>query len=164
MQQKTVIALDLGGTRIKLGLVRGADILVRDELDAQANLGLQARLPDLTARIDALLQQVSLSVDDIVGIGIAVPGIVDTINRKVLMINAKYSDAPQTDLVGWAANTWGLPLRMENDTRAAMIGEWKYGQGSGFATVAWWAVPRPKLRPGRCKISLPGTGFIHRVY
>ncbi len=132
MQQKAVIALDLGGTRIKLGLVRGAEILVSDELDAQADLGLQARLPDLSARIDALLQQASLSVADLAGVGIAVPGIVDPVDQKVLSINAKYSDAPQTDLVAWAENTWGLPLCMENDTRAAMIGEWRYGQGRGY--------------------------------
>lgn len=132
MQQKAVIALDLGGTQIKLGLVRGADILVSDQLDAQSGQGLQNRLPDLTARINTLLQQASLSVADIEGVGIAVPGIVDTVNRKVLTINAKYSDAPQTDLVAWAKNTWGLPLWMENDTRAAMIGEWRFGQGRGY--------------------------------
>ena len=132
MQQNVVIALDLGGTRIKLGLVRGADILVSDELDAQANLGLQSRLPDLTTRIDALLQRASLSVADVAGVGIAMPGIVDTVNQKVLTINAKYSDAPQLDLVAWAKTTWNLPLRMENDTRAAMIGEWRFGQGRGY--------------------------------
>ena len=132
MQQKVVIALDLGGTRIKLGLVRGAEILVSDELTAQANLGLQARLPHLVARINALLQQASLSVADVAGVGIAVPGIVDTVNQKVLTINDKYADAPQIDLVAWAENTWGLPLRMENDTRAAMIGEWWFGQGRGY--------------------------------
>ncbi len=132
MQQKAVIALDLGGTQIKLGLVRGADILVSDQLDAQANLGLQPRLPDLIDRINALLQRASLSAADIAGVGIAVPGIVDTVNRKVLTINAKYSDAPQIDLVAWARNTWGLPLCMENDTRAAMIGEWRFGQGRGY--------------------------------
>lgn len=132
MQRKAVIAFDLGGTRIKLGLVQGADILVSDELDAQANLGLQARLPDLGARIDALLQRACLTTNDIAGVGIAVPGIVDTDKQKVLTINAKYSDAPQTDLVSWARNTWGLPLRMENDTRAAMIGEWRFGQGRGY--------------------------------
>lgn len=132
MQQKAVIALDLGGTRIKLGLVRGANILVSDQLDAQADLGLQPRLPDLTARIDALLQQASLSAADLAGVGIAVPGIVDTDNMKVLAINAKYSDAPQTDLVAWARNNWDLPLWLENDTRAAMIGEWRFGQGCGY--------------------------------
>jgi glucokinase len=130
--QKVVIALDLGGTRIKLGLVRGADILVSDQVDAQADQGLQKRLPDLTARINALLQHASLSAADLVGVGIAVPGIVDTVNRKVLTINAKYNDAPQADLVAWAENTWGLSLRMENDTRAAMIGEWRFGQGRGY--------------------------------
>ncbi len=132
MQQKVVIALDLGGTRIKLGLVRGADILVSDQLDAQADLGLQKRLPDLTARINTLLKQASLSAADLAGVGIAVPGVVDTVNRQVLTINAKYSDAPETDLVAWAEKTWGLPLRMENDTRAAMIGEWRFGQGRGY--------------------------------
>ncbi len=132
MPQKAVIALDLGGTRIKLGLVRGAHILASDELDARADLGLLARLPELTGRINALLQQASLSAADIAGVGIAVPGIVDTVNRKVLTINAKYSDAPQIDLVAWAQNTWGLPLCMENDTRAAMIGEWRHGQGKGY--------------------------------
>lgn len=132
MPQKAIIALDLGGTQIKIGLVRGAEILASDQLDARADLGLESRLPDLSTRIDAILQQASLSVADVAGVGIAVPGIVDTVNRKVLTINAKYSDAPQMDLVAWAERTWGLPLRLENDTRAAMIGEWRYGQGRGY--------------------------------
>lgn len=129
------MAIDLGGTRTKLGLVQGERILRTDEMDSQASFGLLDRLPEIVTRLNALLEESALSIDDVIGVGIAIPGIVDTLENKVLVINDKFGDAPQIDFVRWASSSWGLRVRLENDARAALLGEWRFGVGRGFDNV-----------------------------
>jgi glucokinase len=47
----------------------------------------------------------------------------------------KYKDAPKLDLAAWARNTFGLPLRIENDARMALMGEHYAGAGCGGANI-----------------------------
>jgi glucokinase len=65
------------------------------------------------------------------GIGMAFPTIVDSNKMKLLYKYVKYNDANDLDLVGWAKKKYNAPLVMENDARAALVGEWKYGAGQG---------------------------------
>ncbi|UHG93793.1 ROK family protein [Spirosoma oryzicola] len=135
MEQKAIIAIDLGGTRIKLGLVRAGTVLLTSQLDSQSGQGLQSRLPQIQATVNDMLAKAGLSAADLAGLGVAVPGIVDPVQQRVLSINAKYSDAPNLDLPGWARETWGVPFYLENDTRAALLGEWQHGSGRGYDNV-----------------------------
>lgn len=135
MTDKAVIAIDLGGTRIKLGLVRAGTVLLTSQMESRSGQGLEARLPQLATAINTMLTQARLTTADLLGIGMAIPGIVDPINKRVLTINGKYSDAPALDLPAWAGETWGLPLYLENDTRSALLGEWRHGSGQGFDNV-----------------------------
>jgi glucokinase len=48
---------------------------------------------------------------------------------KILSRYTKYTDAHEMDLSGWAKRNFGVPLIIENDARAALIGEWQYGAG-----------------------------------
>lgn len=50
---------------------------------------------------------------------------------KVLSTNGKYDDAVGVDFCKWARERTGLLLRMENDARGALLGEWRYGAGLG---------------------------------
>ena len=135
MEEKAVIAIDLGGTRIKLGLVKAGSVLLMSEMDSESGQGLHTRLPQIEKKINALLAEARLTTADLIGIGIAIPGIVDPINKRVLSINGKYSDSLDLDLPAWAMETWGLPLDLENDTRAALLGEWQHGSGRGYDNV-----------------------------
>jgi glucokinase len=135
MSDKTVMAVDLGGTQIKIGLVRGSEIICSTQIDSQARNGLGRRLPAIENSMGELLKKASLSISDIAGIGMAIPGIIDTVAKKILTINDKYNDGPDVDLCAWALEAWGLPIFLENDTRAALLGEWKFGQGKGFDNV-----------------------------
>src|SRR3990170_7444612 len=36
---------------------------------------------------------------------------------------------------GWAMERWGVPLVLENDARAALVGEWQYGAGKDCDNV-----------------------------
>ncbi|MBC3541061.1 ROK family protein [Rufibacter sp. H-1] len=135
MTEPITIAMDLGGTKIKLGLVQGGNILAQAQMDAYSDQGLRGRLPYIKQAIDELLDVERINVVDIAGLGISIPGIVDSRKKKVLSIDKKYGDAPGIDFTSWARASWGLPLILENDARAALVGEWQYGNGQGMENV-----------------------------
>lgn len=128
---KKSIAVDLGGTRIKVGVVSNGKVLSSIFVDAFSDKGLLARLPVLEESIDHLLKQLDIPNDDIAGIGISIPGIVDSERMKLLSVNKKFSDAVEFDFPGWALRKWNKPLIIENDARCATVGEWQFGAGKG---------------------------------
>ena len=54
---------------------------------------------------------------------------------RVLSTNGKYDDATGFDFRKWARECAGLELRMDNDARGALLGEWRYGAGRGVDNV-----------------------------
>lgn len=125
------IALDLGGTRIKIGIVEEGALIADTIIDAFSGAGLLSRLPAIEAEVSALLSKSNLHSTDISGVGISIPGIVDSKRMKLLSVNEKYADAVGFDFAQWSKKVWGLPAVLENDARCAMIGEWQYGAGKG---------------------------------
>jgi len=126
-----VLALDLGGTRIKIGIVDGGILAGTSVIDAASEAGLIARLPAIESEIDSLLSRSGLHTSDIVGVGVSIPGIVDSVEARLLSVNRKYSDAVGFDFKRWAREKWHAPIVMENDARSALISEWQYGAGRG---------------------------------
>jgi glucokinase len=122
------ITLDLGGTTIKLGLVQDGRLLAATQLEAHSGQGLAGRLPAVQQAIGLLMKEQQLTAGQLVGVGVSIPGIVDSVQKKVLSIDKKYADAPDLDFSAWARETWGLPIVLE--------GEWQYGAARGLADVA----------------------------
>ena len=122
-------AIDLGGTIIKIGLLKTGQLIDRKEVRAQSVSGLKAQLPELETAINQMLQSNHLTNEDVMGIGFSFAGLVDSSTNRILSTNQKYDDGPETDLVGWALSEWNWPLFAQNDARMAMLGEWQYGAG-----------------------------------
>ncbi|KXH84533.1 ROK family protein [Chryseobacterium kwangjuense] len=129
---KLVIAIDMGGTRIKIGIVKDKVILASASIDADSGNGLRNRLPYIEKMVKDLINGQKLSSEDIAGLGIASPGIIDTNEKKILSIDKKFGDAPEIDLEEWCRQAFGLSFCIENDARAALLGEWKYGKAKNY--------------------------------
>jgi glucokinase len=123
------IAIDLGGTIIKIGLLKSGQLIDRMECLARSQSGLQPQLTELESIIDKLLQSHLISKEDVMGIGFSFPGLVDSFRNRIISTNKKYEDGPDTDLEGWARQKWNWPLFAENDARMALLGEWQAGTG-----------------------------------
>jgi predicted NBD/HSP70 family sugar kinase len=123
------IALDLGGTRIKMGLVENGTLLASENLAIPSSDSFAAVLPLIETQVNKMMA--ASGVKSIDGIGMAFPTIVDSDRMRLLYKYVKYNDANDVDLAGWAKSTWGAALVMENDARAALVGEWQYGAGKG---------------------------------
>jgi glucokinase len=125
---KVAIGVDMGGTKIKLGLIHDGNVVAQTSLAASSHINLVTRLEETGDKIDQLLAQNNAEP---IGIGIAFPGIIDNIRFKVLSKYVKYPDAQNVDFSRWASQRWNIPVALENDAKAALIGEWQFGSGKG---------------------------------
>ena len=129
----TVYAADLGGTTIKLGVVRDGAMVASDRMPVSGAGGLAARLPEIADRLDALAAEAGGEAVD--GVGLALPCLLSRDRRRVLSTVDKYPDAATLDLDAWARETWGVPVTREGDAVAALFGEWQYGAARGLRDV-----------------------------
>jgi glucokinase len=127
----TLLACDLGGTRMKIGVVREGRLLAQAAQPANSKLGLSDVLPALKSTWLSLLSKQGLSPRDCAGIALGFPSLVDAKSGRVLAQYGKYADAIGFDFRAWAQTEFGLPLAMENDARLALVGEWRHGAGRG---------------------------------
>ena len=128
------IGIDLGGTRTKIGLIDNGKITAIAEIDSNSHMGMRPILPQVANAINKLISQFP-SQEKLQGVGISIPGIVDSKEMKLLTINDKFNDATEIDFRAWARENWDVPLFMDNDARCALVGEWQYGKGKGLNNV-----------------------------
>lgn len=126
-----ILAADTGGTVIKLGVVQNGAVLAQGAIPAHSDRPLAGRLPAIAAGWANLCQQAGITLKDCGGIGISFPSVMHPVSGRVLTHFGKFTDASSLDLKAWGRETFGLPLAIENDARAALIGEWQHGAGQG---------------------------------
>ena len=119
-----IVAIDLGGTRIKFGVVSRGRVMARGVLPADSASGLAPRLQPLRQAVSNLLGGCQP-----VAVGLALPGIIDRHNGRVAAISGKYADVADLDLSAWSREAFDAPLTLANDALAACAGEWRGGAG-----------------------------------
>ncbi len=129
------IAIDLGGTHASIGVVQESRLLASHDIDVEATHGLSALLPQLQEAALSLLQEQELGAAECLGVSLSLPSLVDFYSGRVVSANNKYPDATDLDLRRWSHEAFGLPLVLENDARAALIGEVSAGAARGRKDV-----------------------------
>lgn len=137
MTNSNAIAVDIGGTQVRVATFEG------DKLNRRAALptDVEAGPSGVMDQIDALIQQVSADSNNapFAGIGLSLAGPIDTETSVVTRIPT---------LPGWdnfpvgraLAERTGLPAHVENDAIAATLGEWRYGAGRGVGNIVYLTV------------------------
>lgn len=127
-----ILAADLGGTTMKVGLVESGCLLETTSVPVVPARGLVSSLGCLEDTGRKLCAQRSLNVSDCGGLGLALACLVDGSEGRVLgSVQGKYEDAATVDLPAWVRDRLGLKLTLETDSRSALLGEWRYGAGRG---------------------------------
>jgi glucokinase len=129
------LAIDFGGTHATCGVVEDRAILAHKVIDTNRAKSLRAVLPVIADTFRELVTSQSLALTDTSGVSVGFAAIVDSRTGKVISTNGKYDDAQEFDLPGWSRETLGLPLRIENDARMALLGEFYAGAARGFTDV-----------------------------
>jgi glucokinase len=129
------LAIDFGGTHATCGVVDDCAILACETIDTDRARSLAAVLPRIGEVLHRLIKSKSLAPRDFAGVGVGFAALVDSRAGRVLSTNGKYDDAKNADLAAWSQQTLGLPLRIENDARMALLGESYGGAARGFTDV-----------------------------
>ncbi len=127
------LAVDLGGSHATCALVENTDILASRTVGADGAVGLKSLLPLLAETLNGIRGEEGSA--GVAGVVFSFCGIVDYARGRILSTNAKFDDAPSLDLVAWCREKLGLPLKMENDARLALLGEWYAGAARGCDDV-----------------------------
>lgn len=127
------ITIDFGGTNIKIAIMENGRLVCSNRIPARSDAGIIPRLGAVECTVRKLLAECGVPACS--GVGIAMPGIVDPERKRVLSINGKFADAVDFDFTEWVGTTFGLPLVMENDAKAALLGEVAYGAAVGETDV-----------------------------
>jgi len=126
-KEPLTIGIDIGGTSIKIGLVRGRRILVRRSLPTAQFRTPQALQDGLVDSVRVIRHKASRPI---AGIGIGVPGLVrypQGIVRTCANIPG-WKDIPLRALL---QKRLRLPVRVDNDVNVMTLAEWKHGAGQG---------------------------------
>lgn len=123
------LCIDFGGTEIKLAVIDDARVL------ASGSLPVQGGAADLAAAAVEARRLTTRTASTATGrgadaVGIAVPGVVDPATGRMLHANAKYDFLRDFDLNAWSLREFALPAVVENDARAALVGETSTGSAA----------------------------------
>jgi glucokinase len=128
-------AIDFGGTHATCGIVEDRTLLAHSTIDTGKAKSLAAVLPRIESTFHQLAKSQSLSRADLAGVAVGFAALVDSRSGRVLSTNGKYDDAKEIDLAAWSQEKLGRPLRIENDARMALLGEFYAGSARGFTEV-----------------------------
>lgn len=121
----TVIAIDLGGTKLSAALLDEAGKLLRTSSEPTEQGGRSALLAQLASVVQQLAQG-----SDAMAVGVGSPGFVDAA-RGVVLMATNLVGWSQTDVRGNLQQMTGLPVVLANDANAAAVGEAWLGAGRG---------------------------------
>ena len=131
----SIIAVDFGGSRIKAGLVEEGEVLAQDAIVYEAGASLQESMPRVNELCASLHERAGECAPPEAMV-CALPCIVAPDRSRVTRTFGKYDDATDFNLNVWTTAEMGIPCLLENDARAAAIGEWKAGVGIGVENLA----------------------------
>lgn len=130
--------IDVGGTTVKIAYFdETGSLLDKWEIPTVTDEGGGAILPDIAASVNGYLESKKISRDQIIGIGIGVPGPVDNTGTVNRCVNLGWGVVNIPKVLGGLT---GLKVTAGNDANVAALGEaWK-GGGQGcrnmvFATL-----------------------------
>jgi dTDP-4-dehydrorhamnose reductase len=134
--KEAIIGIDIGGTKIALGIVDPAGSLTyRLEFPTPVGLDVEKVVDFITDRIILLLQKSGLPSEKIKYIGIGFPGDIGCDGTVKTAPNLPmFIGTDPKELIGQSICQkigWPINVYMENDASAAALAEAKYGAGAG---------------------------------
>ncbi len=136
-----VLGLDIGGTKIALGILDENDKLIgRTQFSAKAGESPEMVFSLLRTSIDALLGQYGISRDEISSIGVGVPGIISSDAHAVLFA-PNISILNNFDIYGSLKAVFpNAFIVIENDANCAGYAEFRAGSGQGRKNMIYCTI------------------------
>ncbi|WP_297631060.1 ROK family protein [uncultured Clostridium sp.] len=124
---KKFIAIDIGGTNIKFGVIGGnLEIIESGTIKTRKNENENFILEDIDSLISELIKRY-----EILKIGISTAGVVDVESGKIVYAGSTIPGYTGTEIKSYLENKYKIEVRVENDVNAAALGENLAGAGMG---------------------------------
>ena len=129
--RKYYVGIDLGGTFIKGGIVDDlGHIIIKEQTPTESEKGAGRVATNIANLAKSLLTKMGLGVDDVEGLGMGVPGMIDSKNGNVIYSNnLKWKDFAIAEEV---SRQTGLQVKIANDANVATLGEVKFGSAKAY--------------------------------
>ncbi|MGH7132083.1 MAG: ROK family protein [Phycisphaerales bacterium] len=131
---RPVIGIDLGGTNMQIGVVAGDDRVVgRAKKKTKAAEGAKAVIDRMVEGIHDACKEAGISPRSLMAIGIGAAGAIDPHTGTVVEApNLRWTNVP---LAKTLSAKLGKPVVVDNDVRAAAVGEHRLGAGRGASEM-----------------------------
>lgn len=130
MAKKYFVGVDLGGTSMRAGVVaKDGTLLALEKRKTKPELGGAKVVERLAETIERALEAAGAKPRDIGGIGVGVPGPVDTergVVRVAVNLGRDWNNLPLADKL---KDRLGYPTYVDNDVRVGATGEFTHGAG-----------------------------------
>ena len=125
--------IDVGGTSVKCGLFHTDGTLVEKwEIPTRTENNGQNILPDVAETINAKLAEKNIDKADVEGVGIGIPGPINSRGEAACAVNLYWGFTPVAKILG---DLTGLKAQAGNDANVAALGEaWK-GAAAGAQNI-----------------------------
>ncbi len=125
--------VDIGGTTCKIGLFDHTGVIL-DKWEIRTNRENHGAsvLDDIKASIEADLQKKGISMEEVQGVGVDVPGAMTKDGTVVQCANLGW---PRFNVAEAFSKKIGLPVKAANDANVAALGEMWQGGGKGYKNV-----------------------------
>jgi glucokinase len=139
---KKYIGCDLGGTNVRAAIVdvEAGSVLHQMSVPTLAREGHDAVMKRMAELCHQLISSAGMTKDEIGGIGIGAPGVLDLEKGETLFLPNLHGTWPHVPLRDTIRELTGLPTALLNDVRSITNGEWRFGAGRGVDTVAVFAI------------------------
>lgn len=125
MSDITIIGVDLGGTNMRAGLVKGREILMKSASAVPKTGDAQVVVNQLIATIKEIFNL------DVQGIGVGVPGLVKASEGMIYELN-NIPSWKKIPLKAILEKEFNLPVYINNDANCYAVGERYFGEGKLF--------------------------------
>lgn len=137
--EKFLCGIDLGGTKLSVGLVTLDGILV-DEMRTHDHINKDndGIIEDMVCLVNSLLEKNALTEDNLLGIGVVFPGHIrsrDGISITTSNLAAGFKNYPfMASIQKYFSKT---KVYVDNDANAQAYAEYKYGAGRGYDNMVF---------------------------
>ncbi len=131
--EKLCFGIDIGGTTVKLGLFTEEGNLVdKWEITTRKEESGRYILSDVAKSIESKIEERNLSKDQIVGIGVGVPGPVTADGTVIQCVNLGWEIV---NVANEVKALTGFQAKVGNDANVAALGEMWQGGGKGYNSI-----------------------------
>ena len=131
--KKYSLGIDIGGTTVKLGLFDlDGKLLYKWEIETRKIENGRYILSDIAKSIDEILEDKKINKDEVIGVGVGVPG---PVKEDKIVLGCVNLGWPVLNVSAELEKLLNLSVKVANDANIAALGEMYKGGGKGYENM-----------------------------